>query len=159
MKQASRQPALIGGLPANEVAAILNQMPSDDVAELLGEDVPERRGTLLTAMDADDASAVRTLLTYPQWCAGRIMTPHFVKVRQESYTANATVLKMLGLTILDTARSTAPRRTVPYDAAFSGRDVVIRRNTAATKAGPHPITAAGRNLDHLAYLRRESLFE
>ncbi len=82
--------ALIGRLPTPEIVAILNRMASDDVAELLGEDVPDRQDVLLTAMDADDAFAVRALLTYPQRCAGRIMTPHFVQVRP-SMTVAATL--------------------------------------------------------------------
>ncbi len=72
--------SLVERLPAEQVADLLELMPSDDVAEILGEDVPERQQTLLAAMEREEAQEVRALLQYPPRSAGRLMTENFVRV-------------------------------------------------------------------------------
>ena len=72
---------LISRLSAYEAGHLLDLLPPDDVAEILGEDVPERQQILLAAMEPEEAAEVRTLLSYPPRSAGRLMTDKFVSLR------------------------------------------------------------------------------
>lgn len=66
-----------------DIAHYLNAMPMDEVADILSNDVPERREALLSAMRASDAREVRDLIGYPPDSAGRLMTEKFVHLKPD----------------------------------------------------------------------------
>jgi magnesium transporter len=74
---------LLAGLPSETVGALLDRLPMDDVAEILGEDVPDQQQALLAAMQPNDADQVRRLLNYPPRSAGRLMTERFASLPLE----------------------------------------------------------------------------
>ncbi|MDQ3811319.1 MAG: CBS domain-containing protein [Chloroflexota bacterium] len=74
------QLALIRGMEPERAADILEEMEPDDAADILGDLEPERARDLLSRMDADEAEDVRELLTYPDDCAGGLMTNDVVTV-------------------------------------------------------------------------------
>lgn len=78
---------LIESLPPSEAALLFNHISLDDIVEILGEDVPHYRQTLLKAMGPQVAQEARALLTYPPRSAGRLMTQQFVRVRPEMTVA------------------------------------------------------------------------
>lgn len=94
---------LIQHLPEAVIGALLDRMAPDDVAEILGEDVPELRARLLAAMHAKEAAEVRALLTYPPRSAGRLMTERVVTLPPQISAASA----LERLRALDPATETA----------------------------------------------------
>lgn len=91
---------IIKQLPTAKVGSMLDHMPPDDVAEILGEDIPERQSALLQAMAPRAATEVRKLLSYPPESAGRLMTEAFVRVQPEMRAADAmTTLRQVAATV------------------------------------------------------------
>lgn len=78
-KEATRR--LLKRLPTTDTAALLNLLPVDDAVELLTEDVPHLRATLLNAMDRERAAEIETLLNYPPESVGLLMTQQFPRLR------------------------------------------------------------------------------
>ncbi len=74
------QLALIRGMEPERAADILEEMEPDDAADILGDLEPERARDLLSRMDTDEAEDVRELLSYPDDCAGGLMTNDIVTV-------------------------------------------------------------------------------
>ncbi len=76
-------------IPADDLADIFAQMPSDDVAvlvELLPEELSE---SVLKKMHKDDVEEVADLLSFADDTAGRIMTPDFVALKEDSTARDA----------------------------------------------------------------------
>jgi len=71
---------LITHLSPSEVGRLLDRMPNDDVAEILGEDIPEQQQALLAVMEPHEATKARSRLKYPPRSAGRLMVERYVRV-------------------------------------------------------------------------------
>ena len=84
------QLALIRGMEPERAADILEEMEPDDAADILGDLEPERAQDLLSRMDVDEAEDVRELLSYPDDCAGGLMTNDIVLV-PPTVTANEAI--------------------------------------------------------------------
>lgn len=72
--------SLLEVLGPERIAAILDEMPLDDVADFLGEVSAQVKDELLDLMEADEAKDVKELLAYPEDTAGGIMTTEYVAI-------------------------------------------------------------------------------
>ncbi len=72
---------LVKELGEERVSRILEEMSSDDVVDLLAELEEEQAEGLLGLMEAEDARDVKSLLTYPENTAGRLMTNEYVTIK------------------------------------------------------------------------------
>ena len=75
--------ALVRRLEPAAAVALFEQMAPDDVAEILGEDIPEALPSILQALPPAEAREVQRKLAYPPRSAGRLMTEAFVGARAE----------------------------------------------------------------------------
>ncbi len=70
-------------MTADQAADILEEIDPDDATDIFAEvesSNPDIAGTIMFAMDADEAAEIRELMAYPPDSAGGIMTPAFVAV-------------------------------------------------------------------------------
>jgi magnesium transporter len=74
--------ALLKTMAQEEVAALLNDMAPDDRTMFLEELPAEATRQLLTLLTPAERSVALTLLGYPEKSVGRLMTPHYVAVRE-----------------------------------------------------------------------------
>ncbi|MGE5754196.1 MAG: magnesium transporter [Planctomycetaceae bacterium] len=74
---------LLGALPDDVSARLLNDMAPDDRTALLEELPPERSERLLALLSPDQRDVARSLLEYGEESVGRLMTPDYVAVRKE----------------------------------------------------------------------------
>src|SRR5204863_4036392 len=72
-----------------EVSRILDQMPSDHVVEVVEELPPEQAEKFLDLMENEKSEEVQELLEYPDGTAGRLMSPTFVAVNEQSTVGQA----------------------------------------------------------------------
>jgi magnesium transporter len=82
-------PELAKKIPPEALADIFEAMPSDDVAdlvELLPEEIAE---AVLKKMHKQDAEEVADLLSFADDTAGRIMTPDFIALREDTTAREA----------------------------------------------------------------------
>ena len=80
---------LVRALDEDELTEILGRMPADNAAEVVG-DLPEAEAEkLLDLMEEEGAENVQELLKYGEKTAGRIMTPEFRAVHEETAVAQA----------------------------------------------------------------------
>ncbi|HEX7182395.1 MAG TPA: CBS domain-containing protein [Thermoanaerobaculia bacterium] len=80
---------LLEGMDRERAADILEEMTpaaAADALEDLGEDVA---GQLLAKMEPEEAADVQALLAYDEDSAGRIMTTHFVRIREGATVGDA----------------------------------------------------------------------
>jgi magnesium transporter len=77
--------ALLKAMAQEDIAALLNNMAPDDRTLFLEELPAEVTRQLLTLLTPAERSVALTLLGYPENSVGRLMTPHYVSVR-ESWT-------------------------------------------------------------------------
>ena len=75
--------ALLKGMAQGEVAELLNNMAPDDRTEFLEELPAEATRQLLALLTPTERAVALTLLGYPEKSVGRLMTPHYVAVREE----------------------------------------------------------------------------
>jgi magnesium transporter len=73
---------ILGRLPPADIGDLLDRMPMDEAAEILSEDVPDRRDELLAAMSPEQAAEVQKLLQYPPQSAGHLMTEKFIRLQR-----------------------------------------------------------------------------
>jgi hypothetical protein len=66
---------IIEGLDLERAAHVLEEMEPDDAADLLGEMPEDERLALLAAMEPDESTPLRRLLSYGEDTAGGLMTP------------------------------------------------------------------------------------
>ena len=81
--------ALVRSLDPAATAMLFEQMETDDIVEILGEDIPEAQLEILRALPSAEAQEVKRMLAYPARSAGRLMTEAFVAVRAELTEAEA----------------------------------------------------------------------
>jgi len=78
-----QQEEVIRGLPAAKVAELLNELPADDRAAFLGELPSEAVKELIRLLTPEERKITLSLLGYPEYSVGRIMTPDYIAVREE----------------------------------------------------------------------------
>src|SRR5215510_69665 len=78
-----QQEALLKAMAQEDVAALLNNMSPDDRTTFLEELPAAVTRQLLTLLTPAERSVALTLLGYPEESIGRLMTPHYVAVREE----------------------------------------------------------------------------
>ncbi|HUV78213.1 MAG TPA: magnesium transporter [Desulfobacterales bacterium] len=83
-------PNLIEGLNLDDVVEILDLMPKDDVADLLGRLSVEKSDVILEMMKKEGSEEVEGLLHYGDDTAGGIMVPDFIALREDT-TARAAI--------------------------------------------------------------------
>ena len=74
---------LIKSMGKEEVAALLNAMSPDDRTWFLSELPANVTRQLLTLLTPEERAEAVTLLGYPEGTVGRLMTPHYIAVRQD----------------------------------------------------------------------------
>ena len=84
-----RQQELLKALAHEQVVNIMNDMSDDDRTELLEELPAEVTQKLLNLLSDEERHRASTLLGYAENSVGRLMTPHFVRVRPNWTVAQA----------------------------------------------------------------------
>lgn len=80
---------LLSGREPAEVALVLQNLPSDDVAEILALGSEEERERILSLMHKEASEQVQDLLGYEDETAGRIMTTRFFALPEELLVQDA----------------------------------------------------------------------
>jgi len=80
---------LIGGIDLDHVVEIMDHMPTDDVADLIGRLPEEKSDAILKKMKKEGSKEVEGLLSYDDDTAGGIMVPDFIAFREDVTAANA----------------------------------------------------------------------
>ncbi|MFH0946194.1 MAG: magnesium transporter [Planctomycetota bacterium] len=84
----SQQQVLLASLKDSRAASILNDMSPDDRTELL-EEMPDRVARrVMRLLSPEEHAITRALLAYPEDSVGRLMTPHYVKVKRNVSVAD-----------------------------------------------------------------------
>jgi magnesium transporter len=76
------QNALLRAMVSEEAAALLNNMPPDDRTTLLEELPAEATRQLLALLTPTERAEAVQLLGYPEGSIGRLMTPHYIRVKE-----------------------------------------------------------------------------
>lgn len=84
-----RQQELLKAMAHEEVVNILNDMSDDDRTELLEELPAQVTQKLLNSLSPEERRRASQLLGYAEHSVGRLMTPHFVRVRPHWTVAHA----------------------------------------------------------------------
>jgi magnesium transporter len=79
---ADEQNALLRAMASEEAAALLNNMAPDDRTMFLEELPAEATRQLLALLTPEERAEAVRLLGYPENSIGRLMTPHYVAVRE-----------------------------------------------------------------------------
>ena len=77
------QGGLVKAMGQEDVAGLLNQMAPDDRTLLLGELPANVTKQLLALLTPEERHEAVTLLGYPTGSIGRLMTPHYIAVRED----------------------------------------------------------------------------
>ena len=77
------QRALVKTMGQEDVAALLNHMAPDDRTLLFGELPANVTKHLLSLLTPEERAEAVTLLGYPPGTIGRLMTPHYIAVRED----------------------------------------------------------------------------
>lgn len=85
------QSHLLNNLDNQEVASVVNEMASDDRAQLFKDLKPKVVKKLFTVMKKEEAEDVRNLLTFKEDMAGSIMTTEFVELKKTMTARQALV--------------------------------------------------------------------
>jgi len=80
---AEEQNALLRAMASEEAAALLNNMAPDDRTTFLEELPAEATRQLLSLLTPEERAEAVQLLGYPEGSIGRLMTPHYVSVKEE----------------------------------------------------------------------------
>ena len=79
----SAQECLLKALGKQEVAEILNHMAPDDRTDLLEESPASVTKQLLEVLTPTERETALSLLGYPKGSIGRMMTPHYVAIKED----------------------------------------------------------------------------
>src|SRR5438034_662883 len=77
------QESLLKAMASEDAAALLNDMAPDDRTKFLEELPASATRQLLALLTPAERSVAVTLLGYPEGSVGRLMTPHYVSVREQ----------------------------------------------------------------------------
>jgi magnesium transporter len=80
---ADEQNALLRAMASEEAATLLNNMAPDDRTMLLEELPAEATRQLLALLTPEERAEAVRLLGYPEGSIGRLMTPHYVRVKED----------------------------------------------------------------------------
>ncbi len=80
---------LLSGMSEDQITAILKEMSSDDAAELISNLPEEISEQVLKLMEQEDQKDVEDLLQYEEKTAGRIMTPEFFALPEDTRAEEA----------------------------------------------------------------------
>lgn len=80
---------LLGGLETRQVAGILTHFPTDDAAELVSAMPDEMADEVLGLLGKKELREVEGLLHHDEETAGRIMTPHFLALGEDTSVGDA----------------------------------------------------------------------
>jgi magnesium transporter len=78
-----QQNALLKAMAQEDVAALLNDMAPDERTRFLEELPASATRQLLALLTPEERAVAVTLLGYPEGSIGRLMTPHYVRVKEE----------------------------------------------------------------------------
>ena len=78
-----QQEALLKAMAQEDVAALLNDMAPDDRTKFLEELPASATRQLLALLTPQERAVAVTLLGYPEGSIGRLMTPHYVSVKED----------------------------------------------------------------------------
>lgn len=95
---------LVETLNPGYLAQVIDEMPVDDAADLLGNLPSKNRDVFLNLLEEEYAGEVQELLGYDVQCAGGIMTTEYVAIRQDITAGRA----------IDVLRETAPEAETVY---------------------------------------------
>jgi len=79
----------VKGLKIEEVVAVLEDMPTDDVADIIGRLPEETADTILHRMRVEGSEEIEGLLRYEDDTAGGIMVPDFIALGEDVTAAEA----------------------------------------------------------------------
>jgi magnesium transporter len=82
-------PALIEDIELDKIVEVLDHMPTDDVADLIGQLPKQKSDAILEMMKKEGSEEVEGLLHYDDDTAGGIMNPDFVALREETTARQA----------------------------------------------------------------------
>jgi len=85
----AEQLRIIEGLDLQRLLGVLDEMEYDDLADLLAEMPGEQRTRILAAMEPEEASVIRNLLSYEEGTAGGLMTPDIIILGPTATVAEA----------------------------------------------------------------------
>lgn len=85
----AEQLRIIEGLDLPRLLSVLDEMEYDDLADLLAEMPGEQRTRILAAMEPEEASVIRNLLSYEEGTAGGLMTPEIIILGPTATVAEA----------------------------------------------------------------------
>ncbi|HXD74975.1 MAG TPA: magnesium transporter [Vicinamibacterales bacterium] len=77
------QKTLSQAMAPKEAAAVLNLVADDDRTRLLSRLPEAETREILSLLTPDEAGEARSLLKYPRGTVGRLMTPHYIAVRED----------------------------------------------------------------------------
>jgi magnesium transporter len=78
-----QQEGLLKGMAQEDVAALLNNMAPDERTKFLEELPASATRQLLALLTPQERAVAVTLLGYPEGSIGRLMTPHYISVKEE----------------------------------------------------------------------------
>jgi magnesium transporter len=78
-----QQNALLKAMAQEDVAALLNDMAPDERTRFLEELPASATRQLLALLTPEERAVAVTLLGYPEGSIGRLMTPHYVRVKED----------------------------------------------------------------------------
>lgn len=77
------QQALVAAMGPKESAKVLNLVADDDRTKFLGALPAEETREILAELTPEESAEATTLLKYPRGVVGRLMTPHYIAVRED----------------------------------------------------------------------------
>jgi magnesium transporter len=80
---ADAQRALTQAMDPKEAAAVLNLVADDDRTEFLSELTAAQTREILSLLTPQESAEAATLLKYPRGVVGRLMTTHYIAVRED----------------------------------------------------------------------------
>ena len=89
MPEQEHAEATLAALSPQQAAGIVQEMPDDDAADLLGELPPEQQQRILSQVDFDERITVERLLVYKEDTAGGLMTSALVTVGRDATVGEA----------------------------------------------------------------------
>lgn len=81
--------ALLAGLSDEEISFAVDELPSDDAADIMGQLPEEEANRVFALMEEEDQENIQNLLRYPEESAGGIMESEFVAIPGQATAAEA----------------------------------------------------------------------